>query len=283
MGNYCWINAHYPIAGLSAEEQSFLADLRKRIPKDDEWLSLGWDEQERRREAANTELGIPGQAGDWRMIEQSQQRQIWYVSGSLPTTLTPPFPSVLSRYHPPYSKNCVPPVWRTAFSAPGRWNGEWSIFQTLQDTREHTKFAFGQLWKFLYSDSDEIQELRRKAPPCSIAHERLRAVFCLFRLSHFVQLQREVLAVEHPPGTVLELDLLDAVYEQSEFADYMDHADVFLPLLEALAAWDVKSVENSSLLVGRKAYEDDLNAWLYASDCDSTEMSSYLLQDWEDK
>jgi hypothetical protein len=235
------------------------------------------------REATHQELTIPGRFDDWREVEHTLHGEAWFVSGAVPLTLTPPFPSVLSGYYPPFSKNCVPPVWRTAFSAPGRWNGEWSIFQTLAETRAHTKVVFGQVWKFFYSDPWEIQDLRRQAPPGSTTHERLRAIFRLFRLSHFVELQREVLSVNHPSGTVLELDLLDAIYEYSELADYIGSAEMYLPLLEAVGNRDVERIADDRLLDGLKAYEDDLNAWLYASNRDSTELSSYLLQDWPDE
>jgi len=248
MGNYCYINAHFPVAELSSEEQTFLAELRQRLPSGDEWRRLSWDEQRSRQEAVHQQLGIPGDSGDWKFVEQWQRDSNWYVTHELKPHLSPPFPRVLTAYCPPWSKNYVPAVWRTVFSSPCRWSSKWSIFQTLTETRQYTPQVFRQLLSFLHQNPWDIEALRKDAPPGSLRHMRLRGVLSLFELRHFVALHRQVIALDLPMGTILELNLLDAVCDGPTLAAYIANAEVFTPVLNALEPLNFAVLENARTL-----------------------------------
>src|SRR5262245_32060757 len=105
MGHYCYINAHFPVAEFGDEEQRFLGELRKRLPQGDEWLKLSWDERRAMRDRVHEDLGIPGKSDDWQFVEQWQRDDKWYVTDHVIPALSPPFPRVLTEYHPPYNKN----------------------------------------------------------------------------------------------------------------------------------------------------------------------------------
>jgi hypothetical protein len=276
MGHYCHVNAHFPVDEFSEEEQRFLRELRHRLPPRDEWLKLSWDEQRAAQEQVHIDLGIPAKSDDWKFVEQWQREGKWYVTGELIPALSPPFPRVLTEYYPPYNKNHLSPVWLVAFTAPGRWQPRyWSIYQTLSETRRHAWDLFNKLWGLFYigeyfheyTDAYDLREIRRKAPPGSVAHKRLRSVFSLFKLHDFVSLHRQVLSRDLPNGTILELDILDYLYSGTEEeAKAKFQSDQELAVLDAVEKMDLQALVGSKLLESLRDYDEDVIPWLDAAD-----------------
>jgi hypothetical protein len=287
MGANCHINAHFPVAEFTAEEQAFLAELRTRLPRDDAWLALPWEERQRRQRALHQQLAIPGNADDWQFVEQWQKDGTWYVTDLVPHALCPPFPRALAEYHPAYNSCGLTSVWRVAFSAPGSWQSKyWHLCQTLSETRRHVRDLFGKLWGIFslteyhheYTDAHDLRAIRQKAPPGSVGHKRLRGVFSLFRLRDFVSLHRDVLSQDLPSGTVLELDILGDFYSgtEDEAKAMFDSGDE-LRVLDAVEAMDLDALINNKLLAQLSDYDEDVTPWLDAANawCES---SIYLLE-----
>jgi len=285
MGHYCHINAHFPVVEFSSEVQAFLAELRRRLPASDEWCRLSWDEQRAHKDAIHQALGIPGSSDDWKFVKQWQREGQWYVTHELTPALSPPFPRVLTEYHPPYNKNYLSAVWLVAFTAPGRWQTDyWSIYQTLSETRRYVRELFSKLWRLFYigeyfyeySDPYDLREIRRKAPPGSIAHKRLRSVFSLFKLHDFVSLHRGVLSQDLPSGTILELDILDYLYDGTEEeAKVKFQSDQELGVLDAVDKMDLPALVNNKLLESLPDFDEHVIPWLDAADA-WCEASMYL-------
>jgi hypothetical protein len=285
MGQYCHINAHFPVSGCSVEEQAFLAKLRTLLPRDDAWLALPWEERQRRQRAVHQQLAIPGDADNWQFVTQWQRDGEWYVTNPVPHALSPPFPRALAEYQPPFNKNHLSSVWRVTFSAPSRWQSDyWHICQTLSETRRHVRTLFGKLWgifnigeyHFEYSDAHDLRSIRRKAPPGSVGHKRLRSVFSLFKLHDFVSLHQDVLSQDLPSGTILELDILDYLYSGAEVeAKAKFDSEDELRVLDAVEAMDLDALLNNKLLAGLSDYDEHVTPWLDAADawCES---STYL-------
>src|SRR5262245_29282565 len=206
MGHYSYIHAHFPVSEFSEQEQSFLAELRQLLPYDDEWIRLPYQEQQSRRVAVHNRLQLPGEPDDWQFVRQWQRDDKWYVHHHVKRSVSPPFPIVMSEYDS-LAERHLPEVWLVAFTAPGRWQTEyWSIYQSLSETRKYVRELFGKLWRLFYigeyfheyTDAYDLREIRRKAPPGSVAHKRLRAIFNLFELHDFVSLHKWVLSQDLP-------------------------------------------------------------------------------------
>jgi hypothetical protein len=275
MGNYCHIEAHFPLAELSNDEQQFLVELRRRLPSGDEWLQIPWDERGRLQKAVHEQLGIPGEADAWQFVKQWQREGNWYVTDIGYRAPSPPFPRPLGDYPRPYSRR-LPEVWLVAFTAPGRWQSEsWSIYQTLSETRQHVRHLFNKLWGLFYigeyhheyTDAYDLREIRRKAPPGSKAHKRLRSVFSLFRLHDFTALHRLVLSQDLPGGTIIELDISDLLNEWSEEGvKALFRSDQHLGVLDAVEEMDLDALVNNRLLGSLSDYDEYVVPWLEAAD-----------------
>jgi hypothetical protein len=284
MGMHCHIYAHFPVTEFSAEEQTFLAELRRRLPDDEVWLQLPWEERVAFHKAVHEQLGIPGEADRWQFVKQWQHDGNWYVTSIDCGSPSPPFPRPLADYPCPFSRG-LPAVWLVAFTAPGRWQPEFSsIYQSLGETRRHVRQLFDKVWHVFnigeyhhdFTDQYDLRQIRSKAPPDSIAHQRLRGVFSLFKLHDFTDLHRLVLSQDLPSGTILELDIGGLLYNFSEGeAKALFQSDKHLAVLDAVERMDLDALVGNKLLESLGEYNEDVIPWLDAADA-WCEIAMYL-------
>src|SRR5262245_42791249 len=284
MGNYCHIEAHFPVTEFNTKEQAFLAELRNRLPGSEEWLQLSWEERSSRQREVHEQLCIPGEVDQWQFVKQWQREGNWFVTDIGYCAPSPPFPRPLAEYPRPYSRR-LPEVWLVAFTAPGRWQPEsWSIYQTLSETRQHVRHLFNKLWGLFYigeyhheyTDAYDLREIRRKAPPGSLAHKRLRSVFSLFKLHDLLALHRLVLSQDLPRETILGFDISDLLNERSEEGfKALFRNDQHLGVLDAVEKMDLAALVNSKLLEAERDYDEYVIPWLEAADA-WCEASMYL-------
>jgi hypothetical protein len=307
MGCYTYIHAHFPVVAFSESEREFLAELRRLLPSDDEWLRLPHKEQVRRREEVHKQLRIPGEADSWQFVRQRERGGSWFVRDGLNRLPSPPFPRLLNGFYDPFiNAYGLSAVWQVAFTASTRWIDGSSIYQPLADSRRHFDEVFRNVWRLLDTEDDEVSELEKRAPPGSAVHRYLRCVLSLFRFRDYLDIQRQALSLDLPVGTVLELNLLDVVgylasYENeakrklgAQFharrdpnagteAKYLEvesgvisRADELLETLASVGKMDIDAISSNDILASATECDEDMEAWLYFRHPCNVAISQYV-------